>query len=89
MEVLEATIPITELTEDNLIVLDNFPAPVDNGMKVEGRIKYLGFDWSPWVSSQSKVSVHSSFEKQSSLLLLGSGDRHKGSRWNHRAHSDR
>ena len=68
MEVLEATIPITELSEDNLIVLDNFPAPVDNGLKVEGRIKYLGFDWSPWVSSQSKVSLHFTLEEQSSLF---------------------
>ena len=60
MEVLEAIIPNSELSEGDTIVLDNFPAPVENGLKVEGRIKYLGYDWSPWVSSQSKVTFQSS-----------------------------
>ena len=44
--------------KDGKIVLDNFPQAVDKGVKIEGRIKYLGFDsWSPWISSKSQVSV--------------------------------
>jgi len=53
-EKLEATIPASEINEGK-IVLDNFPGDVDQGMKVEGRIKYLGFEsWSPWISSHSQ-----------------------------------
>jgi len=54
VEDLEATIPIADLKEGK-IILDNFPQDVDKGVKIEGRIKYLGFEsWSPWISSQSK-----------------------------------
>ena len=56
VEDLEATIPIADLKEGK-IILDNFPQDVDKGVKIEGRIKYLGFEsWSPWISSQSKVN---------------------------------
>ena len=52
---MEATISISDLQEGK-IVLDDFPATVEDGMKVEGRVKYLGFDsWSPWISSQNQV----------------------------------
>ena len=53
-----------------MIVLDDFPLPVDNGMKIEGRIKYLGYDWSPWVSSQSKVSFNSRGSERVVLTVL-------------------
>lgn len=51
----EVTIPSTDLVEGNIIIIDDFPQTVDNGMMIEGRIKYAGYDWSPWISSQSKV----------------------------------
>ena len=55
MEKLETTIP-SESLKDGKIVLDSFPQAVSKGVKIEGRIKYQGFDsWSPWISSQSQV----------------------------------
>ena len=56
VEDLEATIPLADLKEGK-IILDNFPQEVDKGVKIEGRIKYLGFDtWSPWSFSPSEVN---------------------------------
>ena len=37
---------LEDLSEGNLVLTE-----VDNQM-VEGRIKYLGYDWSPWTASQ-------------------------------------
>ena len=54
-EVLQETILRTDLS-DGRIIIDNFPQTVENGMKIEGRIKYLGYSWSPWISSQNEVS---------------------------------
>ena len=43
---------------------------VDNKM-VEGRIKYLGYDWSPWTASQkTKVSLASSLSSPLSLTKV-------------------
>jgi len=54
VEQLETTIPSDGLKEGK-IVLDSFPQAVSKGVKIEGRIKYQGFDsWSPWISSQSQ-----------------------------------
>jgi len=41
---------------DGKIVLEDFPGAEDNGMKIEARIKYTGFEsWSPWVSTQNPI----------------------------------
>jgi len=54
VEKLETTIP-SESLKDGKIVLDSFPQAVSKGVKIEGRIKYHGFEsWSPWISSQSQ-----------------------------------
>ena len=58
MEEQEKTVASSDL-EDGKIVLDDFPGAADNGMRIEGRIKYLGFEsWSPWISTQNPVRYH-------------------------------
>ena len=43
--------------EDGKIVLDDFPGATDNGMQIQARIKYLGFEsWSPWISTENPVN---------------------------------
>ena len=55
MDEQERTIPMSEL-QDRRIVLDNFPGAADNGMRIEARIRYLGFEsWSPWISTKNPV----------------------------------
>ena len=53
---------LEDLSEGNLVLTE-----VDNQM-VEGRIKYLGYNWSPWTESQqTKVSVVCSLLPSDSL----------------------
>lgn len=55
MEEQEKTVASSDL-QDGKIVLDDFPGAADNGMRIEGRIKYLGFEsWSPWISTQNPI----------------------------------
>ena len=55
MEEQERTLSTAEL-QDGKIVLEDFPGASDNGMRIEGRIKYVGFEsWSPWISTQNPV----------------------------------
>ena len=55
MEQQEKKILLSEL-HDGRIVLDDFPGAADNGMRIEGRIKYTGFEsWSPWISTRDPV----------------------------------
>ena len=55
MEEQEKTLSTAEL-QDGKIVLEDFPGASDNGMRIEGRIKYVGFEsWSPWISTQNPV----------------------------------
>merc|ERR1719153_1604534 len=55
MDEQETTIPISDL-QDGKIVLEDFPGAADNGMRIEARIKYLGFDsWSPWISTETPI----------------------------------
>ena len=55
---------LEDLSEGNLVLTE-----VDNQM-VEGRIKYLGYNWSPWTESQqTKVSVACSLLPSDSLFL--------------------
>lgn len=55
MEQQEKTILLSDL-QDGRIVLDDFPGAADNGMRIEGRIKYTGFEsWSPWISTRDPV----------------------------------
>jgi len=55
MEQQEKTILLSDLI-DGRIVLDDFPGAADNGMRIEGRIKYTGFEsWSPWISTRDPV----------------------------------
>ena len=50
-EDVDETFPSADLSDGTIVL-----AEVDNNM-VEGRIKYLGYDWSPWTASQKpKVS---------------------------------
>jgi len=55
MEEQEKAVASSDL-QDGRIVLDDFPGAADNGMRIEGRIKYLGFEsWSPWISTQNPI----------------------------------
>lgn len=55
MEEQERTLSTAEL-QDGKIVLEDFPGASDNGMRIEGRIKYVGFEsWSPWISTQNPI----------------------------------
>ena len=54
-EDIDQIFPSAELIDGTIVLTE-----VDNKM-VEGRIKYLGYDWSPWTASQkTKVSLASS-----------------------------
>ena len=58
MEQQEKTILLSDL-QDGRIVLDDFPGAADNGMRIEGRIKYTGFEsWSPWILTRDPVRYH-------------------------------
>lgn len=61
-----------EDTENGRIILDEFPGAGDNGMKIQGRVKYAGFElWSPWVSTADPVPVpDKAQDKQASSSLL-------------------
>jgi len=49
------TVAFSDL-QDGQIVLDEFPGAADNGIRIEARIKYQGFEsWSPWVSTQNPI----------------------------------
>jgi len=49
------TVAFSDL-QDGRIVLEEFPGAADNGIRIEARIKYQGFEsWSPWVSTQNPV----------------------------------
>jgi len=55
MEEQEKTVASSEL-QDGRIVIDDFPGAADNGMRIEGRIKYLGFEsLSEWISTQNPI----------------------------------
>ena len=55
MEEQEKTVASSEL-QDGRIVIDDLPGAADNGMRIEGRIKYLGFEsLSEWISTQNPV----------------------------------
>lgn len=57
--------------QDGRIILDNFPGAADNGMKIEGRIKYPGFDsWSPWVSTADPVPAGPLKSSQSNTVIV-------------------
>jgi len=60
-------------TEEGRIILNEFPGAGDNGMKIQGRVKYAGFEiWSPWVSTADPVPVPDKAQdkKASSSLLV-------------------
>eukprot|EP00092_Neocalanus_flemingeri_P105865 GFUD01135762.1.p1 GENE.GFUD01135762.1~~GFUD01135762.1.p1 ORF type:complete len:785 (-),score=164.61 GFUD01135762.1:1070-3424(-) len=66
MDEQERTVAASDLLEGK-IVLDDFPGAADNGMFIEGRIKYLGFEsWSPFVSTKNPV-VNDSLTNKSGL----------------------
>jgi len=70
LEPQELLIEFSEI-EDGKIILDDFPGAGDNGMKIEGRIKYLGFDsWSPWISTSDPVPVGPLSGTESNSLLV-------------------
>ena len=49
---IDQIFPSAELIDGTIVLTE-----VDNKM-VEGRIKYLGYDWSPWTASQkTKVGL--------------------------------
>lgn len=49
------TVAFSDL-QDGRIVLEEFPGAADNGIRIEARIKYQGFEsWSPWVSTQNPI----------------------------------
>lgn len=70
LEPQELLIEFSEI-QDGKIILDDFPGAGDNGMKIEGRIKYLGFDsWSPWISTSDPVPVGPLSGTESNSLLV-------------------
>ena len=57
--------PSAELIDGTIVLTE-----VDNKM-VEGRIKYLGYDWSPWTASQkTKVGLASSLSSPLSFTKV-------------------
>jgi len=60
-------------TNEGVITLEEFPGAGDNGMKIEGRVKYSGFDvWSPWIATDDPVPVKQTQEesKASNSMLV-------------------
>ena len=69
-EDVDQTFPSADLSEGTIVLTG-----VDNKM-VEGRIKYLGYEWSPWTESQkTEVSVASSLVSYRLLHCLVSEGR--------------
>ena len=58
------TVAFSDL-QDGRIVLEEFPGAADNGIRIEARIKYQGFEsWSPWVSTQNPVRYRKPISKR-------------------------